>query len=220
MALGLIVALSLFCILGLVPKQHRSSSTPWIGIAIILVVVYCIFFAGGGEEHAQSLQNVFGWIFAIYMIADLAVPLLQKKKKDAEVYKAVGQYNNKLRRLGLSEADQMDGHDFEYWCANLLRRNGFEQVSVTQGSGDQGVDILAWKHGDKYAIQCKRYNKSLGNRPVQEVNTGRVMYNCDYAAVMTNQYFTKSAKEAADATGVMLWDRDRIIEFLEATDDD
>ena len=43
--------------------------------------------------------------------------------------------------------DGMNGHEFEYFCAELLRENGFTDVSVTPGSGDQGVDILAQKDG-------------------------------------------------------------------------
>ena len=49
--------------------------------------------------------------------------------------------------------DRMDGHTFERYCAGLLRRNGFHHVEVTRGSGDQGIDILAWKHRKKYGIQ-------------------------------------------------------------------
>lgn len=109
-----------------------------------------------------------------------------------------------------ADIDHMEGHDFEYWCADLLRRSGFTQVKVTRGSGDQGVDITAYKDGKKYAIQCKRYNQKLGNKPVQEVHTGKTIYHCDVAVVMTNNYFTPSAVEAARATGVELWDREAI----------
>ena len=31
---------------------------------------------------------------------------------------------------------------------------------------------------------------------------------------MTNRYFTAGAKEAAEATGTLLWDRDTITEML------
>ena len=48
--------------------------------------------------------------------------------------------------------DRMDGHTFEHYCAGLLRRNGFHHVEVTRGSGDQGIDILAWKHRKKYGM--------------------------------------------------------------------
>lgn len=112
----------------------------------------------------------------------------------------------------LFRIDCMEGHDFEYWCAQLLTDCGFSKVVVTQGSGDQGVDIIAEKDGIRYAIQCKCYSKDLGNSPVQEVTAGKSMpqYHCQIGAVMTNRHFTKGAKDLADATGTLLWDRDWI----------
>lgn len=114
----------------------------------------------------------------------------------------------------ISDIDGMDGHAFEYWCAELLKKSGFASVKVTQGSGDQGVDILAVKDGIKYAIQCKCYSSDLGNKPIQEVNTGKTIYRCQIGVVMTNRYFTAGGKEAAKATGVLLWDRDKLQEML------
>lgn len=111
--------------------------------------------------------------------------------------------------------DNMEGLDFEFWCADLLRKIGFSGVEVTRGSGDQGVDVLAEKDGIHYAIQCKCYSSDLGNKPVQEVNTGKAVYHCQIGAVMTNRHFTAGAKEAAQATGVLLWDRDWIQSKLE-----
>lgn len=115
----------------------------------------------------------------------------------------------------LYKVDRMEGHDFEYWCADLLKKNGFSNVEVTRGSGDQGVDVLA-KFGDaKYAIQCKCYTSDLGNKPVQEVNAGKAFYHCHIGVVMTNRYFTVGAKEIAEATGVLLWDRDTLKNMIE-----
>ena len=114
----------------------------------------------------------------------------------------------------LSKIDLMEGHEFEHWCADLLKKNGFSNVEVTVGSGDQGVDVLARKDGIRYAIQCKCYSKDLGNKPVQEVNTGKTIYHCQIGVVMTNRYFTKGAKDAADATGVLLWDRNKLKQMM------
>nr|DAO43480.1 MAG TPA: Restriction endonuclease [Caudoviricetes sp.] len=110
----------------------------------------------------------------------------------------------------LIEIDQMEGHQFEYWCADLLKKLGFENVQVTPGSGDQGVDVLAEKGGVKYAVQCKCYSHDLGNTPIQEVEAGRIFYNCHVGVVITNRYFTRGAKELAQRTGTLLWDRDFI----------
>lgn len=103
--------------------------------------------------------------------------------------------------------DGMEGHSFEYFCAEVLRKNGFTEVSVTKGSGDQGVDVLATKSDVKYAIQCKNYASPLGNTPIQEVCAGKLFYNCHVGVVMTNSTFTSSAQELAKATGVLIWDR-------------
>ncbi|HJG85687.1 restriction endonuclease [Pseudoflavonifractor capillosus] len=110
--------------------------------------------------------------------------------------------------------DSFEGHEFEYWCANLLRCNGFENVEVTPESGDQGVDIIAEKDDIRYAIQCKCYSSNLGNTPVQEVWAGKSMYHCQIGVVMTNRYFTKSARDLADTTGVLLWDRDKLLKMM------
>ena len=66
----------------------------------------------------------------------------------------------------------MDGYQFEYQCAEILKRNGFSRVQVTQSSGDQGVDIIAHKHRKKYGIQCKYYSYPVGNKAVQEAYAG------------------------------------------------
>lgn len=114
----------------------------------------------------------------------------------------------------LREVDKMDGHRFEYWCADLLRKIGFQNVNVTPGSGDQGVDILAENKGVKYAVQCKCYARDLGNEPIQEVEAGRVFYDCHVGVVMTNRHFTKGAKALAGKTGTLLWDRDFIFKAI------
>ena len=100
----------------------------------------------------------------------------------------------------------MDGYEYEYECAKLLKRRGFSRINVTRGSGDQGIDILAFKEGKSYGIQCKYYSHPVGNKAVQEAFAGAKFYDCDIAAVLTNNTFTPSARELAQKTGVILWD--------------
>lgn len=111
--------------------------------------------------------------------------------------------------------DTMEGHDFEFFCADLLRKNGFKNVSVTQGSGDQGIDIIAFKDDIKYGIQCKCYSSDIGNKAVQEAYSGKTFYNCHIGVVLTNRYFTHSAQELAKNNGIILWDRSKLLSFME-----
>lgn len=111
--------------------------------------------------------------------------------------------------------DEMEGHDFEYFCAELLEKKGFIEVEVTRGSGDYGIDILAEKDGVTYAIQCKRYAMPVGVDAVQQAYAGRDYYDRMVGAVMTNQYFTSPAVEAAKKLKILLWDRGYLDSMME-----
>lgn len=111
--------------------------------------------------------------------------------------------------------DEMEGHDFEYFCAELLENQGFMDVEVTRQSGDFGVDILAEKDGVTYAVQCKRYQAPVGVEAVLRTYGGRAYYECMVGAVMTNQYFTEPAVEAAKKLRILLWDRGYIEQMME-----
>lgn len=121
----------------------------------------------------------------------------------------------RFRRLRPDPLDGMEGHDFEYYCADILRKRGFLEVEVTRGSGDYGVDILAEKDGVTYAIQCKSYSAPVGVKAVQEAYAGRDYYDRMVGAVLTNQYFTKPAVEAAKKLKILLWDRGYLETMIE-----
>lgn len=121
----------------------------------------------------------------------------------------------KNRKRYPDEMDMMEGHEFEYFCADLLRRKGFIEVEVTKGSGDYGIDILAEKDGVTYAVQCKCYTAPIGVKAIQEAYAGRDYYDRMVGAVMTNQYFTTPAVEAAKKLKILLWDRGYLDRMME-----
>lgn len=117
---------------------------------------------------------------------------------------AVQQLEQAATDTDFSASDYPDnGLDFEHWTAEALQRYGWK-ARVTQGSGDQGVDVIAEKDGVTLGIQCKRYTGSVGNKAIQEAYSGMKHFGLDKAAVLTNAKFTKSAKELAASTGVLL----------------
>ena len=115
------------------------------------------------------------------------------------------------------EVQNMTGIQFERYCMKLLELYGFVDVRGTEVTGDSGVDILCKEGttGERYAIQCKRWAKSLGNKVVQEIYTGAALKSITFhqpvrAAVMTNSYFTQDAQKAAHKLGVILWDAEDV----------
>lgn len=113
----------------------------------------------------------------------------------------------------IKSCDSMTGEQFEHFCASLLRANGFRNVKVTQTSGDYGIDVLAQKGMDSYAIQCKRYTSPVGNHAVQEAFSGAAYYGNRTPVVMTNQEFTAAAVETAERIGVRLWGRSKLVQM-------
>lgn len=202
-------------------KSAGKSALLWIVLTVVFVCV----------DNAFGLSKAVGWFSAVAILLPIIIAFLwlnrlldqypastTKKPQNKGGKKAGGTASSgkKAKRTSaapkktdpMERIDKMDGHEFEEFVANLLRQLGYERVKMTPTTGDQGVDITAVKGDKKYAIQCKRYAKKLGNTPVQEVNAGKTIYGCSIAVVLTNNYFTSGGKEAARALGVELWDRD------------
>ena len=87
----------------------------------------------------------------------------------------------------ISRMDELEGHEFEFFCADLLKAQGFIDVEVTRGSGDFGVDILAEKDGVTYAVQCKRHTAPVGVEAVLCTYGGLAYYERMVGVIMTNQ---------------------------------
>lgn len=96
-----------------------------------------------------------------------------------------------------------DPYEYERFIARKLCELGWDAYSTT-GSGDQGADVVAEKFGIKFVIQCKLYGKPVGNKAVQEVSSARDYYDADGSAVVTNQGYTKSARQLAESQSVWL----------------
>ena len=94
-------------------------------------------------------------------------------------------------------------YDFEKKCAEILNDNGWD-ARTTQKSADQGIDVIATKNNITVALQCKLYSKPVGNKAVQEAFSGKKYYQADYAAVVSNNTYTTSARSLAKNCNVLL----------------
>ncbi len=119
-------------------------------------------------------------------------------------------------KLNVFQADRMDGDSFQELVAQLLERTGYTDVEVTGKSGDQGGDVLAKKDGQSIVIQAKRYSidRKVSNSAVQEAYSAKAYYNADVGTVITNTLYTKGAKDLAQKTGIILWDRQDLTKFI------
>lgn len=171
-------------------------------------------------EQAESSASFYKNLDSIEDMREFVLFVQEQKSKLGlktlyEIgYKADDYKNKFLRQISSPNLFQdMNGFEFEEFCAELLSKNGFYDVSVTSKSGDQGIDIIAHKDNIRYGIQCKLYSSPVGNSAVQQVFSGKAFYKCDIGIVLTNNTFTESAKSLAKEIGIVLWDKDMLNKF-------
>ena len=110
------------------------------------------------------------------------------------------------RFVRLHDIDSMNGLEFEYYVAELLGKNGFRNVSLTE-KYDFGVDIVAEKDGMHWGIQAKCYSGLVKAEAVRQVVTGLRLYDCDRAMVITNSAYSTVAQRLATGNNCVLIDR-------------
>ena len=119
----------------------------------------------------------------------------------------------KENTITIEYIDQMTGEEFEHFLVKLFNKAGYNAVA-TPLSGDYGVDIIAENEFVKIGVQAKRYSDRVTNSAIQEVVAGMKHYNLDKGMVVTNNYFTRAAKELAKDNNIILWDRDTLIDKI------
>jgi restriction system protein len=107
---------------------------------------------------------------------------------------------------------RMNPIDYEVFCALQLRKAGWD-AQTTVATGDQGADVIATHAGKKLVVQCKLYSGPIGNDAVQQVHAAKTFQSAQLAAVVSNQPFTRSAKQLASVNNVYLLHHDELSSF-------
>jgi len=105
----------------------------------------------------------------------------------------------------------IDDYEFEKFVAELWRKMGWE-TTVTDGSTDRGIDVIARKtepFDTKQLIQAKRYSdgSTVGSPQIQQYASLRHQEpNVDTVVVVTTSTFSKQAAQMATDLNVKLID--------------
>jgi len=156
------------------------------------------------EFEKEIIKNIAPMLIYIYSIIGIILLslfiILRIKKK-------------KYKKAGIYEIDKMTGEEFENFCKALLERYNFK-VKKTKKFGDYGVDLIATNGKRKIAIQCKRWNRKVNIKAIQEVVAGKNYYRCNEAMVITNNFFTDNAIKLANKNKVKIIDRKKLTEII------
>jgi HJR/Mrr/RecB family endonuclease len=121
-----------------------------------------------------------------------------------------------LRAREASGWISMGWRQFELECARIMRKHGFK-AQVTSESADKGVDIIAKKKGQEYAVQCKHWkNWRVGRPEVQQLAGVVAIERYDRGIIIALRDLTDGASESARKAGIEVWDVEDLVRMANA----
>ncbi|NJO81625.1 MAG: restriction endonuclease [Blastochloris sp.] len=189
---------------------------PWLrqmllmgsGIMLLLLLIWA-------PLYATALEYAFLLFFGPVLLVSVSVVWVFWQRRDTWWIRWKQRFQPG-EHTAIAQVDTMSGHTFEQYVATLLQHQGYH-TEVTPGSGDMGVDIIAKKHGQRTAIQCKRQQDPVGRHALSDAVAGKEYYRCQQAMVVTNATFTKDAMTFAATTGCQIVDRTTLQLWMVAT---
>lgn len=151
---------------------------------------------------SNGTQSITAFIIGVLILSCLAAFILSRNK-----------HKRRYVKSGIRDIDYMDGFQFEEYLAYMFRANDYK-VQITPERKDFGADLILKQSGKKIAVQAKRHKAKIGIKAVQEIVAAKHYYKADEAWVITNNYFTNSAKELAGSNDVRLLNRSNLIELM------
>ncbi len=127
-----------------------------------------------------------------------------RTEKPSDIQKQINAISDQVKKTLLKRLHQMDPEKFESLVKLLLDEMGLEETSVTDYSGDKGVDVRGILNADNLskiniAVQAKRWKNNVGSKTVRELR-GSLKVN-EHGIVITPSDFTPSAKTEAEEAG-------------------
>ncbi|MCT8137892.1 restriction endonuclease [Anaerobacillus sp. CMMVII] len=158
-----------------------------------------------------ALKFIFSWLYVLIFFGLIGYGL----KKIYSFFKSLIFNVRSFSGISIEDLDNLNGLEFEHALAPIFRSQGYH-AEVTIGSGDFGADLLLKKQKDKVVVQAKCYGegKKVGVDAVYEVVGAAGYYNANKKIVITNRHFTESAEVLARRNGVILFNRDDLIRFI------
>lgn len=135
--------------------------------------------------------------------------------------KTIGRTRERARRNLLSKLRRLNGSEFEGFVELLFTKMGYD-VTVTGGTGDDGIDLVAELGtgigAQRVGIQakCRGPNRSIGPNTVRLLRDALSTRQCNAGAVVATCRFDANAIEVAAEPGkppVELIDNNRLTDL-------
>jgi len=201
----------------LLRKGHQLSERIWLGmrqvfIAWIVWALFLIFIYWRGERPILFLSE---WIDHLLFL------LLGIVTGGVTVVRMLAGWRD--RQVKLSDAQTLDDllsltpEAFEVLVAELFSCYGY-QTETLGGSSDHGVDVLVFNdQGEKWVVQCKRYNHSVGEPVVRDLYGTMLHEEAQRAYLFSTGSFTRQARKWIEGKPIVLYDGEALIRLIRRT---
>lgn len=115
-----------------------------------------------------------------------------------------------IEEILLNSVKAVPKETFEQYCVICLRGSAFKSVIRTTKAGAKYANIIAYQDSLKYAIVCTQ-NVDNEAQIIKNAVEGKKEYSADKAVVLSQEYFSESAKRIASEAAVDLWGRDEFM---------
>ena len=166
------------------------------------VATRCKLRPGEAEVFLQKVANHFSFKGADRIDRPL-LGVLNEFFGSGSLYPDVLVLADKIRQMG--------GVEFEHWVADLFRKGGFK-VEMTPQSGDHGVDLFIATGGHVIAVQCKRWDGTVGEPVVRDLYGAMMATNAKSGCLVTTGSFTAQARVFAKGKPLYLVGLDLLME--------
>ncbi len=148
---------------------------------------------------------------------DLVLPFAQSITLKDLIYQNEAELKNRI----LGELKLLKAKEFEQFCMSLLQFLGYQELQVTKGGPDGGIDGQGqFRQGVvtiRSAFQAKRWTKNPVGRPEIDKFRGAIQGDFDHGVFLTTGRFTKDAEAASIKKGaitLLLLDGEAIAETM------
>jgi len=154
-----------------------------------------------------GILSLFSYLF--FMLIILFIYKIRKNVMRKNRLKLI----DSLKHFQITSFDGLDGHEFEEILKKIFQALDFK-VERTKLSRDYGVDLIMKSNAEKIGVQAKCYTSKVSLDAVQEIVAGLSYYGLNEGWVITNNYFTESAKNLARTNNIRLIDRDGLYQCV------
>lgn len=180
--------------------KHKGISVKYLQTLLFLLLML-VSYKSGGPALAMIFFMLFVTITAIYLSGE----------------SLSGLFSRRINATTLDELMQLNPYEFEKAIAQLFRDYGYT-VHQTRKSADGGKDLVMYKGGETYFVECKKYAKSnkIG-RPLIQKLVGACHPASAKPIFVTTSSFTSEAISEAQRSKVQLIDGRGLERMLNST---